>query len=64
MNKTDFLNANRNYIDSLINGTDHALSAEEWREWILKESKDYGTQYTTDEIAWIIDELPKEGGKK
>ena len=60
MNKRDYQNSMREYIDSLeASGT--IATAEQWHTWIREEATETETEITDEEIDWIIEVLEGEG---
>jgi len=60
MNKRDYQNFMREYIDSLeSSGT--IATADQWHTWIREEATEKNEEITDEEIAWIIEVLENEG---
>lgn len=56
MNKNDFISTNLEYIESLKAAGESSTEAE-WIEIIEAECKEYGQEFESHEIGWIIEEL-------
>lgn len=60
MNKRDYQNFMREYIDSLESAGTIA-DAEQWHTWIREEATEKNEEITDEEIEWIIEILENEG---
>lgn len=60
MNKQDYQNSMREYIDSLeAPGT--IATAEQWHTWIREEATEKEEEITDEEIDWLIEVLENDG---
>lgn len=60
MNKRDYQNSMREYIDSLeASGT--IATADQWHAWIREEATEKEVEITDEEIDRIIEVLENEG---
>lgn len=60
MNKRDYQNSMREYIDSLeASGT--IATADQWHIWIREEATEKNEEITDEEIDWLIEVLENEG---
>lgn len=60
MNKRDYQNFMREYIDSL-EASDTIAAADQWYAWIREEAAEKEVEITDEEIGWIIEVLESEG---
>lgn len=60
MNKRDYQNFMREYIDSL-EASDTIATVDQWRAWIREEATEKSEEMTDEEIGWIIEVLENEG---
>ena len=60
MNKRDYQNFMREYIDSLeASGT--VATANQWHIWIREEANEKRVEITGEEIDWLIEVLENDG---
>ena len=60
MNKRDYQNYMREYIDSLeASGT--IATADRWHIWIREEANEKRVEITGEEIDWLVEVLENEG---